>query len=52
MALSHAILVANNGVKVVQRASSSDTIGDAQPNHDNELRWHDDPLAQLRTCMS
>ncbi len=50
MALAHAVLVTHNCVKVVKGAASCHTVGDTQTNHDNQLRWHDDPLAQLWTC--
>ena len=52
MALAHFILVTHNCVEVVQGAASCHTVGDTQTNHDNQLRWHDDPLAQLRSCKS
>ena len=35
----------------MQGAASSHTVGDAQTNHDNQLRWQDDPFAQLGSCM-
>ena len=50
MALAHAILVAHDCVEIVQGAASSHTVGDAQTNHDNQLRRHNNPFAQFRPC--
>ncbi len=50
MALAHAILVAHNCVEIVQGAASCYTVGDAQTNHDNQLRRHNDPFAQFGSC--
>lgn len=52
MALAHAILVAHNCIEIVQGAASCYTVGDAQTNHDNQLRRHNDPFAQFRPCIN
>ena len=50
MTLSHSVLGADDAIEVMQGGSSSHTVSDAQTDHDNQLRWKDDPLAKLGSC--